>query len=519
MFSLKTLFRGKQQPASQTRERTGLVVRSFAAAQTDRLLADWRMDFGFTPAEIATQLATLRGRSRQMAKDSPHYKRWLQLVATNVVGEGFALKSMPHDGPPSDRRLDSMAARTIEYHWWRFCTGRDPITGHAWADYTGRKTMPEIDTLDAKCWARDGEYLTQIVRTDRNPYGIAFRRLRPDWLDHTHNVTDTGRGTLIHCGVEMEIGSRRPVAYWFRTVPKNAYSFNARGEALVSIPAAEIIHGYTQEDEDQPRGVPWAHASLRKLKMLDMYDEAELTAARDEACTVTRYTAPLGRENEIADLTDPDDADAAASVRALTAEKQPGQSEVLPMGWDAKVQTPQHPNRELVPFKNGMLRDVASGLGVEYANAFNDWAGVSFSSVRLGTISERDMWITLQRDMIAQSKRRQFNAWLRSFLELSISGGLPLEKFDKFSEHEFRGRRWMWVDPMKDMNAAKMARDHGWKTDSQITEDLGGDYDDNQAEIKRNREARQKHGNPEPMIGNGNVAQPKQEVSDEDEAK
>jgi capsid protein len=66
----------------------------------------------------------------------------------------------------------------------------------------------------------------------------------------------------------------------------------------------------------------------------------------------------------------------------------------------------------------------------------------------------------------------------------------------------------MWVDPMKDMNAAKMARDHGWKTDTQITEDLGGDYDENLETAKRERGAREATGFAEPIRGNGNQPNP-----------
>lgn len=43
----------------------------------------------------------------------------------------------------------------------------------------------------------------------------------------------------------------------------------------------------------------------------------------------------------------------------------------------------------------------------------------------------------------------------------------------------------MWVDPMRDMAAAVVAVDHGWKTNTQVASDLGGDYTDNIAEIKR----------------------------------
>jgi capsid protein len=74
---------------------------------------------------------------------------------------------------------------------------------------------------------------------------------------------------------------------------------------------------------------------------------------------------------------------------------------------------------------------------------------------------------------------------LRSFLSLSVSGQLPIAKFDKFAEHEYRGRRWMWVDPMKDMNAAVIAVDRKWKTNTQVASDMGSDYADNVETWKR----------------------------------
>jgi lambda family phage portal protein len=457
--------------------------RGFAASDVNRLVAGWRYDGGFTPSEVSAHLETIRSRSRQMAKDSAHFKRWLSLIAINEVGEGFTLKATPHDGTRDKPRIDEAAARVIQWHWWRFCHYRDPETRLTWFDATGRKTEPEMDRLCAKTRARDGEYFLRIIKTDANPYGVAFRMLRPDLCDETYNSADTGRGTIIHCGVEMQTETRKPVAYWFHTVPTNPHAFNGRGQPLVRIPANEIIHGYRQDDEDQPRGIPEGHAALVKLWMLDEYDKAEITAARDEACTVRQYTSEKPQDIEaFKDLTDEGNADAA---NALQQSKEPGQSEVLPPGWSAQLLTPQHPNRELTAFKASMLKDVASGFGVEYSNFANDWSGVSFSSVRVGTISERDMWIVNQNDMIAQCKTPQFLAWLKSFLSLAVSGDLPAAKFDKFSEHEFRGRRWMWVDPMRDMNAAKMAVENRWKTNGQVASDMGTDYGDNCEEIAR----------------------------------
>jgi lambda family phage portal protein len=412
-----------------------------------------------------------------MAKDSPHFKRWLDLIEINLVGpDGFSLKSTPHDGEPPNQRIDEQAAKILEYNWWKFCTWRDPVTHLTWFDATGRKTAADMDRMNARIWARDGEYFMRIVPA-ANPYGIAFQALRPDWCDHTYNVDETRSGTTIQCGVEMTRSTRVPLAYWFTTTVQSAMAYSPGGKPIIRIQASEIIHGFTQEDEGQPRGIPLAHASLRKLKMLEQYDIAELTAARDEACSVREYYSDKPQDVEsFADLTKEENA---ATAQTLVAEKEAGQSDILPPGWKSQVTTPQHPNREVTAFKASMLKDVASGFSVEYANFANDWSGVSFSSVRLGTIAERDHWMTMQAMMISQSKCPQYLAWLRSFLTYEVSGSLPLAKFSKFAEHEQRGRRWLWVDPMKDMNANVIAVANKWKTNTDVAADLGNDFAQN----------------------------------------
>ena len=470
------------------RVRRGRGFRSFQAAQTSRLLSPWKVAAGFTSNEIKNNLPKLRGRSREMAENSPQFRRWLQLRETNIVGEGFSLKSIPHDGVPGSQswKLDEQAARFIEYHWKRWC--RNP----RYCDFSGRKTMVEIDRINAKTHARDGEYFLLPVPAS-NPYGLSLRLVRPDTCDdqYSTDLGKTGDNRIIRNGVEMAPDDQKPVAYWFRTSGDRS-AVNTRRGPLVRTPALyedgpwkgekRVIHGFTQEDECQTRGIPLGHASLVTLKMLDLYNEAEVIAARDEACSIRTYYAPKGDDEAIVDLTDPENA---TEANALVADKEPGQGEVLPIGWKQDINTPKHPNRELTAFKASLLKDVAGGFGVEYSNFANDWHGVSFSSVRVGTISERDLWKVDQNDMIAQSKTPVFRIWLKSFLSMPISGQLPMQKFEKFAEHEFRGRRWMWVDPMRDMAAAVVAKSNGWKTNTQITEDMGGDFDDNVEEIKR----------------------------------
>lgn len=477
MFNLPFMGTKSKQPARR-KSVIGL-LRSFTIASTSRLLAPWKWDGGFSNREVKAALSRARSRARDMFKNSAHMRRYIYLCQTNIVGQGFNFKSMPHDGfPGSDNyRLDKVAAAFIEFHWNRWAQNRN------WVDSTGRKNLKAIDKLNIKSWKRDGEYFMLIDNSAQNPYGISLRVIRPDAIPHNYNTT-LRNGNLVRMGVELDAVTMRPVAYYISTT-KEFEDIYFAGGSLKRYPAELIIHGYTQEDEDQTRGIPSVHAVLAKLKMLDEFDIAELTVARDEANTSRTYYAPRNRESEIVDLTDPDDAAANVVRERMQAPSEPGQKEILPEGWDSKVQVPQHPNREVTGFKNSMLRDVAGGVNLEYANFANDWQGVNYSSVRAGTISERDSWKSDQDDYILQCKSPVFLAWLWSFLQLRISGEFPLAKYNKFAEHVFRGRRWEWVDPLKDMRANETAVKHGWKTDSEIAAELSNDYDRNIEEVKR----------------------------------
>ncbi len=473
MFGFFGKRRGRQESP-----RRGFGLRMFAAAQISRILRPWVWDGGFSNTDIASSLALIRARSRDMQKNSEHFMRWLDLFVANVIGDGVKFKALPSKSSV-DTSVDSGAAAFLQYHWWRWSTTPD------FADVTGRKSFAAICRLCAENWARDGEAFILIDRAAQNDYGFALRVIRPDAIDESMNVK--GRDSAVRNGVEFDLRTLRRIAYYFRADREDPAATTINGHSVVRIPAANVLHLYTQHDETQARGIPLGHAVLKKLKMLDEYNVAELVAARDEANTTGVFTAPIGRDGELGEYTDDESA-------ALTLPSEPGTKVKLEPGWDYKTVTPSHPNRELTNFKNSMLRDIASGLGLEYACFANDWAGVSFSSVRAGTIAERDHWRILQAQFIEQVASPVYRAWLASFLRLRASSPYIPEDFARLVDHEFRGRTWEWVDPMKDVNAAALAVDRGWKTDSQIAADYGTDFEENLEEAKRLKKKKEAAG-------------------------
>ena len=76
----------------------------------------------------------------------------------------------------------------------------------------------------------------------------------------------------------------------------------------------------------------------------------------------------------------------------------------------------------------------------------------------------------------------------------------------------------MWVDPMKDMKAAEVAVDRGWKTNTQVASDLGTDFDDNMEEYAREKQTKNAAGFTEP-VRPGAAAPATAQTEDDDEDK
>jgi hypothetical protein len=92
-------------------------------------------------------------------------------------------------------------------------------------------------------------------------------------------------------------------------------------------------------------------------------------------------------------------------------------------------------------------------------------------------LDEREEYKTHQSFIIDHLCRPVFFAWLEQAL-LTDTLNLPAEKMDKFNAAEFRGRRWQWVDPLKDVQANITSIEAGLKSRRQVVSEMGGDFED-----------------------------------------
>ena len=453
----------KRKKAAKT-----LKKRSYDGARMNRLFSDFITSQRSADSELRHTLKTLRNRCRELVRNNEYARRYVHLIKTNVVGErGITLQEKAFN---EDGTLDVGANNIIEREWNRW--GR---TGNCTVD--GRLSWLDAQMLVIESLARDGECLVRMVNYNGNPDRFALEFLEPDLIDEDKNER-LSDGRQIRMGVELD-RYRRPIAYHILTAHPGDLEYATQARRTERVPADRILHLYLPERAQQTRGVPWMSTAIQSLKMLHGYREAELVAARTAASKMGFFTSPAG------DGFLPDDYEDSV-VPIMEAE--PGTFQQLPQGVTFQAFDPQHPTSAFGEFEKAVLRGIASGLGVSYHSLANDLTQTSYSSIRQGSIEDRDFYRTLQRFMIDHFVTPVFRAWLLQTMTNGVVN-LPIRKFDKFADSAtFRPRGFQWIDPQKEIQAHVVALNNGLISMQDVAAVYGRDVEEVFAQIARDKQ-------------------------------
>lgn len=440
-------------PASHAR-------RSFQAGTTDRLTASWTVTDETINQSLVRTLRTMRARSRDFERNSEFGRKFFSLVQTNIIGDaGIALKM---DCRRPDGSVDEQDCQRIERahaRWWK----RGEL------DVTGKLSGKAFERLVTKMMARDGEVLVRLLRgTNMGIHRIRVQVLPGHLLEELHNV-DLANGNSIRMGVELD-PYRRPVAYHIRLQPGLSDIYGQAAQRYERVPAEDIIHLFVPEEAEQWRGVPWAFVALRGNRQLDQFDEAALIAANVGASQMGFFQQ---KDAEAGAIGDPDSEDANGD---FIEQVEPGSWNVVPDGYEVAKFDPRYPNEVFDPFTKAVARKIATGLLTSYHTLTGDLTGVNYSSIRAGTLDDRDSWKVLQDVVIEGLRGRLFSEWLVRALQFDPDlRTMPMSKLDKFDAPLFYARRWDWVDPQSDMTANEKAVGLGIKSRAQIIRERGQD--------------------------------------------
>ena len=465
-------FLKRNAPAKSVR-RLG---RNYSGASQGRLFADFIASSNSADSNLRLSLPVLRDRSRDLARNNEYAKRYFNLIKTNVVGEkGFTVQVRARN---DDRSLD-VAGNTIIENAWR-----------AWGRLGNPETSGRLSWLDcqryvAESLARDGEVFIKKVHNRRLKDGFSIQFIESDLVDHEKNES-LNNGHTIRMGIELD-EFHKPVAYHVLTEHPNDNFFIGASKARkhIRVPANEMIHVFMPTRSYQTRGEPFMAPVLASLKMLAGFMEAELVSARASAAKFGVITTPSGE-----DFVGDDETDEGVPI----IDFDPGSVHQLPRGHDFKMIDPQHPNTAFDSFVKNILRGIASGLNVSYVTLANDLEGVSYSSIRQGTIDERDHMRMLQSFLIQHFCEPVFQAWLDSALDFG-NIPIPANKYDKFADNVFfKGRGFSWVDPQREISASIAALQNGLISMNDVAANYGRDVEELFGQIQSDKEMAERFG-------------------------
>lgn len=462
--------------------------KSFAGAGINRLTFSLATSSRAVNADLDNSLAILRSRARSLCANYEYGRRFLSLVANNVVGaSGPALQVRKKTSNGKD--LDREANEALETHWARWSDV---------CDIRGQLALAELLRVVVKAAARDGEALVRVVRNKALPYGMALQLLEADRLDENLNKR-LDNGNIIRMGVELN-SALRPVAYWMLTIhPGENFSVGSRNWERVL--ARDLYHLYLTERPEQARGYSWTHAVLLRASHLQGFDEAAVVAARIGASktgVLKRVKDPTS-DDAIKRMADAQDA----TTGALQMSAEPGEFIDLPPGYDFESFNPDYPHALYGDFVRSCLRGIAAGLDVDYASLSNDRSSENYSSIRHGALETREVWMALQQWFIRSLVKPVFVDWLASGLvsgEITwLNSGKPMkpELLQVFSEAaKFQGRRWPWVDPKNDAEAARLLIEAGLESRTNTAAGQGRDFIDIRDELAQEKKLLEEAGLP-----------------------
>ncbi len=462
----------KKKPQGQKAQYVTIRPQNYAAAQNSNLTFNWT-NYKYTSDQIIKKYFTkLVARSCEQCMNNPYATRFLSLLENNVIGEnGIMLQAQAKD---INGQLDTAANDAQEKAWKEW--------GHAKnCDVTGKLNFIAMQKLIIKTIAREGEALIRIVKgNNAGNWGFSLQLIDARRLDVNYNK-DLDNGHFIRFGIEFNPYGR-PLKYFIKKYDEDLAGQTIYGDKYYEIPAEEIIHAFITQYVDQKRGLPWFSTTLLRMNMLNGFEEAAVEHARAGACQMGFIV------NDDPDAYNEEDD----SAEDISIEATPASFQLLPPGFDVKKFDPNYPNGEFDTFTKAMLRGVAVGLNAGYSDISGDLSSVNFSSLRQGILDTREVWKGLQEWFKSTVTERIHEEWLKYSLlasKIPCKGGyLKPERIEKYKDVTWTMRRWSWVDPVKDVNAATASVLNGFRSRSDVIREQGRDPEEVWNEIEKENE-------------------------------
>jgi len=469
------------------------MLSSYRGANKSRLRSNWLPGANSADQDLLPELSDLRERSRDLNRNDPVAAGITSTITTNVIGTGI--------NPQSRIDKDSLKINPNEVKNFQKEAERSWEKWVPFADAGERLDFYEIQQLVDRQILENGEaiILPLMLKEDGiRPFSLALDVIESDRLG---TPSDLNGDKSVRYGVR--IGNRgEPIEYYIKkTHPGDSTLVDSRknidnsSKSYNVYPAKNILgrknvlHLYWMNRPGQTRGVPFFAPVLTYFKDLADYLEAELVSARIAAC----FSIFITKE----------DAAAAASARTSSTdssgkqveELEPGMIEYLSPGETIAAFNPNRPGGSFEPFVNRILRAISAALGLPYELVAKDFSQTNYSSARAALLEAR-RYFRVRQEWIA--KKLCQPVWEMLLEEAWLRNQLPATNFYEQRLDWTRARwiapGWSWVDPLKEVQASKLAMEIGVSNLSDECASQGKDWEENLEQQAREEEKRKELG-------------------------
>jgi lambda family phage portal protein len=424
-------------------------VRGYDAAKVGRRTDGWTAGGGSANVEINSSLIRVRNRCRDVVRNNEYAARALETLVVNTVGDGITIKA------PDQSLWDD---------WCDYC------------DADGQLDFNGLMELAVRTRRESGEVIIrfrQRLPEDGFKVPLQLQVLEPDHLDST-KMGPLANGNFAIAGVEFNLIGQR-VAYWlFPVHPGEVATYRLQSFQSKRVPASEVLHYYRKRRPSQVRGMPEFAVSLLRLRDLADYEQAELVRKKIESCFVA-FVRTDDTSLRMGPATQPDKAKPAQEKVAPGMIKYLSNSEGVDFGNPAS-------GGGYGDYTETQLHAIAAGAGVMFSQMTGNLSRFNFSSYRAGLVDFRqiikaEQWLALKPMVLAPIGRR--------FQEVALLAGATKKPVQRLT---YTMPKLQWVDPLKDVMAAKEEHRGTIKSISESIRERGDDPDKVFAEIAAERQ-------------------------------
>jgi len=449
------------------------------AAAVGRLTEDWNPSTMTGDAALIGRIQLIRDRMRQQELDNDFARGFYDRLENNVLGcEGLSLSVTARNASGA---LDKKANDAVWSAWKKWCKiGNCTVT---WEE-----SFIDVLRLVLRSAARDGGVIIRKrAGTKYGSHKFQLQLFEVDQLDINYTGT-AENGNNVFMGVEKDDMGRTVAYHILDRHPGDTVGWRAASRYRQRIEASEIIHYSFRERITSCIGVPRMVAGAATLKQLGEYIYSESVAARAGSSKGGWFQSDRGAKFQGETQYD------SEGNPATLNDFEPGSFDELPAGTTFVPYDPKHPTDAFGPFIKTALIATASGVGMSYATLTGDLSETNYSSIRAGKLEEQEAFKRMQKHLIEHFAEIVFSDWLLMALASGAIPGYGVDAFDRLNQPVFRGRRWPWVDPLKDVNASVVAIKNGLTSRTKVIEEQGGVFEDIVEELAAENAIAEKSG-------------------------